>query len=66
MSLRRPYFETCLHSKEALELLIDPDTGRSMDDIKPLIDDIDWLTDADRKMIYEDNAEAVHNLKDLP
>ena len=37
-----------------------------MDDIKPLIDDIEWLTDAERKMIYEDNAKAVHNLKDLP
>ena len=87
VSLRRLYFDTCLYSKEALELLIkvvgpdrclfgaerpgtgseiDPDTGRSMDDIKPLIDDIDWLTEADRKMIYGDNAKAVHNLKDLP
>ena len=87
VSLRRLYFDTCLYSKEALELLIkvvgpdrclfgaerpgtgseiDPDTGRSMDDIKPLIDEIDWLTDADRKMIYADNAKAVHNLKDLP
>ena len=87
VSLRRLYFDTCLYSKEALELLIkvvgpdrclfgaerpgtgseiDPDTGRWMDDIKPLIDGIDWLTDADRKMIYEDNAKAVHNLKDLP
>lgn len=87
VSLRRLYFETCLYSKEALELLfkvvgpdrclfgaerpgtgseIDPETGLWMDDIKPLIDDIEWLTDAERKMIYEDNAKAVHNLKDLP
>lgn len=38
-------------------------TGRSYDDIKPLIDNIEWLTDADRKAIYEDNARAVYKLK---
>ena len=85
-SLRRLYFDTCLYSKEALELLFkvvgpdrclfgaerpgtgsekDPDTGRWFDDIKPLIDDIDALTDADRQLIYEDNAKKLHNL-DLP
>ncbi len=35
-----------------------------MDDIKPLIDDIDWLTDADRMLIYEGNAKALHKLPD--
>jgi 4-oxalmesaconate hydratase len=38
----------------------DPVSGRWLDDVKTLIDDIDWLTDADRKRIYEDNARAVY------
>ena len=42
---------------------INPATGRTMDDIKPYIDGFDWLTDADRKMIYEDNARHVFGLK---
>lgn len=34
-------------------------TGRPMDDFKYTIDHIDWLTDADRKALYEDNARKV-------
>jgi predicted TIM-barrel fold metal-dependent hydrolase len=37
----------------------DPDTGRPLNDIKPLIDAIPWLREADRQRIYEDNARAV-------
>ncbi len=39
-----------------------PESGEWLDNIKPLIDDIDFLSDADRKMIYEDNAKRVFNL----
>jgi predicted TIM-barrel fold metal-dependent hydrolase len=36
-----------------------PKTGKLLDDTKPLIDGIEWLTDADRQKIYEDNARKV-------
>lgn len=42
---------------------INPATGRTMDDIKPYIDGFDWLTTADRQMIYEDNARKIFGLK---
>jgi 4-oxalmesaconate hydratase len=82
-NLKKLYFDTCLYSKESLELLFKivgpercmfgtekpgigsskhPETGEWLDNIKPLIDDIDFLSDADRKMIYEDNAKKVFKL----
>jgi len=39
---------------------IDPETGHHYDDTKRYVDAIDWLTDADRKKIYEDNARKVY------
>jgi len=83
-SVKRVYFDTCLYSKDALELLLkvigpdnclfgterpgtgsanDPKTGRPMDDVKGLIDEIEWLTDEDRYKIYEGNARRLFNLK---
>ena len=41
---------------------VNPDTGRTMDDIKPFIEGFDWLTDAEKKMIFEDNAKKVFKL----
>jgi len=41
---------------------IDSD-GRSYDDVKPLIDNVSWMTDADRKAVYEDNARSLYKLK---
>jgi 4-oxalmesaconate hydratase len=38
---------------------IDINTGRPMDDFKYTIDRIDWLSDADRKKIYEGNARKI-------
>ena len=82
-ALRKLYFDTCLYSREALELLFkvcgpdrcmfgterpgtgtakNPNTGKWMDDVKRLIDSIEWLSDADRQKIYEDNARAVYKL----
>lgn len=81
--LRSLWFDTCLYTKDAIELLLktvgvdrclfgsekpgtgsvrDPKTGRWFDDIKVLIDDIDWLGEADRQALYEDNAQALFNL----
>src|SRR5215212_1489611 len=37
----------------------DPETGRPLNDIKPLIDAIPWLSDDDRLRIYQGNARAV-------
>lgn len=38
---------------------MNPDTGHHFDDIKPVVDKIDFLTDADRRAIYEDNARTL-------
>ena len=45
--------------KPANGSVTDPETGRSLNDIKPMIDGIAWLSDADRMAIYEENARAV-------
>jgi predicted TIM-barrel fold metal-dependent hydrolase len=37
----------------------DPETGKLLDDLKPVIEGISWLTDTDRARIFEDNARAV-------
>ena len=78
--LRKLYFDTCLHYKKSLELLIglvgpknvlfgtenpgsgsalNPETGRNFDDIKPLIEEIEFLTAEDRQNIFEDNARRL-------
>jgi OH-DDVA meta-cleavage compound hydrolase len=41
---------------------VDPATGREMDDIQPHFHDIDFLSDADREMIFSGNAKKVFNL----
>jgi predicted TIM-barrel fold metal-dependent hydrolase len=41
----------------------DPKTGRWLDETRFTIEAIDWLTDADRKLIFEDNATKVFNLR---
>jgi 4-oxalmesaconate hydratase len=38
----------------------DPKTGRELDDLKPVIESIDWLTEEDRRRIFEKNARAVY------
>ncbi len=38
---------------------IDPDTGRRFDDLKPLVDEMAWLPDADKAAIFENNARSV-------
>ena len=34
-----------------------PDTGVWLDDLKPVIESIDWLTDQNMKDVYEDTAK---------
>jgi 4-oxalmesaconate hydratase len=38
---------------------MNPETGRSFDDIKALVEDIDALTAEDRANIYENNARRL-------
>ncbi len=77
-TLKRFYFDTCIHYKPSLELLfglvgadrclfgterpgsgsgVDPKTNRPYDDLKPVIESIAWLSDAEKKMIFEENAK---------
>ena len=86
-SLRRLYFDTVVHTRESLELLLrvcgtdrclfgthmpgsgsgrEPESGRAGDDLRPLIESIEWLTDADRHLIFEDNARAVFSRLGAP
>jgi 4-oxalmesaconate hydratase len=74
------YYDTCLHSKKSLEMLIgivgsarvlfgtenpgsgsaaNPETGKSFDDIKPLIDAIPSLSAGDKANIFEENARQL-------
>jgi predicted TIM-barrel fold metal-dependent hydrolase len=78
--LKLLYFDTCLHARKSLEMLIaiagsanvlfgtenpgsgsaaNPETGKSFDDIKPVIDSIESLSDADRRNIFEENARRL-------
>jgi len=43
----------------------DPATGRWYDDIKLMIDEIDWLTEDDRQAVYQNNAASIFNIADL-
>ena len=42
---------------------IDPDTGHTMDHIRPHIDGFAWLKPEEREMIYNGNARKVFKLK---
>lgn len=40
-------------------MIIDIHTGRSFDDLKPVIEVFDFLTDADRPAVFESDSQAV-------
>lgn len=40
---------------------IDPKTGRWFDDTKPYVEGIQWLTEEDRRKLFEDNAKRVYS-----
>jgi len=42
---------------------MDPASGKWLDDTRPLIDSIPWLTETDKKKIFSENAKKVFNLK---
>jgi hypothetical protein len=41
---------------------INPDTGRTFDDIRSIIEGFDWLSAQQKHMIFEGNARKVFNL----
>ena len=57
--------DRCLFGSECpgVGSAIDPDTGRTMDHIRPHIEKFEWLSQADREKIFAGNARKVFNLK---
>ncbi len=41
---------------------VNPKTGRAMDDLKPHIEGFSWLTDTDKKNIFEMNARRLYKI----
>ncbi|HTT00126.1 MAG TPA: amidohydrolase family protein [Streptosporangiaceae bacterium] len=81
--LRTLWYDTCLYTRDAIELLIrtvgadrclfgsekpgtgsvrDPVSGRWYDDIRMLIDEIDWLPGEDRARVLAGNAAGLFGL----
>ena len=56
--------DRCLYGSEkpGTGSVINPETGRWVDDIHLLIDDIDWLDDAQREQLFEGNARALFRI----
>ncbi len=41
---------------------VDPKTGKTLDDIAPFIQGFDWLSEAEKKMIFSENAKKLFKL----
>ena len=56
--------DRCLFGTErpGIGTVKDPRTGRWMDDTRHFIEGFDWLSDADKTRIFEDNARQVFKL----
>jgi 4-oxalmesaconate hydratase len=39
---------------------VDPDTGRQFDDTRPYVENIEWLSDEDKKKIFEGNVRNAY------
>jgi predicted TIM-barrel fold metal-dependent hydrolase len=57
--------DRCLFGSECpgVGSAIDPDTGQTMDNIRPHIENFEWLSQQDRDKIFSSNARKVFNLK---
>lgn len=62
--LRAVGVDRCLFGSEkpGVGSTVDPTTGRWIDDIHLLIDDIDWLDEGQRKQLFETNARELFRL----
>jgi OH-DDVA meta-cleavage compound hydrolase len=58
--------EHCLFGTECpgVGSVIDPDSGRMLDDIAPFIEGFEWLSAADKQLIFEDNTRRLFKLQD--
>ena len=56
--------DRCLFGSECpgVGSAVDPATGRTIDDIRGLVEGFDWLTGQGKHMIFEGNAKKVFNL----
>jgi OH-DDVA meta-cleavage compound hydrolase len=56
--------ERCLFGAECpgVGSTVDPATGRTLDDVRPMIERIEWLTRPQKQAIYEDNARELFKL----
>jgi len=56
--------EHCLFGTECpgVGAAVNPDTGETMDHIAPYIRSFEWLSAAEKKMIFEDNARKLFDL----
>lgn len=57
--------DRCLFGSECpgVGSAVNPELGHSMDHVRLMIENIEWLSPADRKKIFEDNAKAVFKFK---
>jgi OH-DDVA meta-cleavage compound hydrolase len=62
--MRKLYFDTVLYGAECpgVGSAVNPDTGRTMDDILPIIDGFDWLPADQKHAILHGNAERLFKL----
>jgi predicted TIM-barrel fold metal-dependent hydrolase len=53
--------DRCLFGTETpgIGSALDPDTGRYLDDLRPVVESIGWLSDDDRAAVFEGNARIV-------
>jgi predicted TIM-barrel fold metal-dependent hydrolase len=60
--------DRCLFGTETpgIGSALDPDTGRYLDDLRPVIESIEWLGDDDRTAIFEGNARTVFPRLSVP
>jgi len=63
-ALRRLLAERCVFGTErpGIGTVKDPRTGRWLDETRYLIEDFDWLSAAEKKMIFEDNARKLFKI----
>jgi predicted TIM-barrel fold metal-dependent hydrolase len=62
--LRAVGVDRCLFGTEkpGTGSMVNPETGRWVDDIHLLIEDIDWLDDGERKQLFETNARELFRI----
>ena len=56
--------DRCIFGSECpgVGAVVDPETGRPMDDLVPIVEKFDFLSDEDKHALFEGNARKVFNL----